>query len=80
METHPPAKDRFANILDYAKNLRIDFENWSRFLETVNGFKQIILEDLAVNIETYETYGSMYLDRPNTEWRGPALVDRVDYY
>ena len=33
-----------------------------------------------MDAERYETYGSVYLDKPNTEWRGRELKDRVDYY
>jgi hypothetical protein len=31
-------------------------------------------------VVVFEHYGSIYLsDEPNSEWRGPLLVDRVDY-
>jgi len=38
-------------------------------------YKESLSEDVALNIESYESYGSMYL----AQWRGKVLVDRVDY-
>lgn len=45
-----------------------------------HGAKQFLQEDVAVHTDTYEFYGSVYLAEPNSEWRGPELRDRVDYY
>lgn len=79
--SHPTAKERFKNILTTASSsLDINQENWKGFMSTVENFKEFLLQDVSVNIETYHTYGSVYLDKPNTEWRGAKLVDRVDYY
>ena len=53
---------------------------WDSFLNTIEYYKGIIIEDIALHIENYERYGSVYLDKPNSEWRGPELRDRIDYY
>jgi len=81
-QSHPTAKDRYFNLLN---NITIhkdfDYNYWDKKLpETINSFKKIFIEDVSLNIETYETYGSVYLDKPNTKWRGKKLIDRVDYY
>lgn len=57
-----------------------EIENWKGSLKTIDHYKKILLEDASKNIEAYETYGSVYLDKPNSEWRGPELRDRIDYY
>ena len=79
--THPSARDRYENLLS---NIPIpsgfETENWKEFLKTIDHYKKILLEDLSKNIEAYEIYGSVYLDKPNSEWRGPELKDRIDYY
>ena len=41
---------------------------------------ELLEQDLAENYDTYDFYGSCYLDKPDSEWRGRELVDRVDYY
>ena len=45
----------------------------------VSYYEGIIIEDVQYNCEAYEFEGSVYLAAPNTEWRGPELIDRVDY-
>ena len=45
----------------------------------VSEWEKIIIKDVSENFELYETYGSLYLEAPNTEWRGKELIDRVDY-
>ena len=35
--------------------------------------------ETSFNFDEYEAYGSAYLDKPNTKWRGKELIDRVDY-
>jgi len=79
--THPSARDRYENLLS---NIPMpsgsEIENWKYFLKTIDHYKEILLEDVFKNIELYETYGSVYLDKPNSEWRGPELRDRIDYY
>ncbi len=79
--THPVAKDRFYNILSSVKMLN-GFSNkkWNSFFDTIEFYKEKIIEDVSLNIDIYEKYGSVYLDKPNSEWRGPELIDRKDYY
>ena len=47
--------------------------------ELVSWWEDRVKEDVTQNYDMYEMYGSLYLDEPNTEWRGRALIDRVDY-
>ena len=57
------------------KNFVLDYKN-------ADQLKKFINEDISENYgEVYddELYGSVYLDLPNTEWRGKELIDRVDY-
>ena len=57
-------------------------ERFKSIIEWSNILKEAIKEDIADNYgELYddETYGSVYLDEPNTPWRGKKLIDRIDY-
>lgn len=79
--THPSAADRFSNLLKRAPKFgKLDISKWESLMHTVDGYKRFLLNDVSVNIEGYENYGSVYLDAPNTKWRGRELVDRKDYY
>jgi len=79
--THPPARERFDHILSTVTTpVNYGTNKWRGFFNRIDHYRSIILKDIALNIETYETYGSSYLDKPNTEWRGPKLRDRLDYY
>jgi hypothetical protein len=79
--SHPKARDRYENLLLKTKTPPgFSVSDWSSFPDTIEFWKQLVQEDLAHNYELYEFYGSVYLDAPNTEWRGPELKDRVDYY
>lgn len=79
-KTHPTADERYENIY---KSMHVpdDFntDQIETALSRAKKFKEWLCEDIAVNIEVYEFYGSMYLDKPNTKWRGKELIDRVDY-
>jgi len=79
--THPPARDRFENILEkISMPKKYDYSKWKGLLKVIDYYKEFFLEDVALNIENYEIYGSVYLDKPNTKWRGKELIDRQDYY
>lgn len=81
-QTHPPARDRYLNLLDKVK-IEWEFNSnyWVKEIpKMIDSYKEIFIEDVSYNIEHYEFYGSMYLDKPNTKWRGKELIDRVDYY
>ena len=47
--------------------------------ENAKWLKESLEEDLSFNYDLYDFYGSAYLDKPNTKWRGKKLIDRVDY-
>ncbi len=81
LRTHPTARERIENLLTKVPTPSgVDVGKWRRFLRTLDEFKKRLLEDVSLHFDAYETYGSVYLDKPNTEWRGPELIDRVDYY
>ena len=82
-QSHPGAKARYNNILNNAKR-PLNFEEMKEFYTVdlpmlVSYYEEIIIEDVQYNCEAYEFEGSVYLAAPNTEWRGPELIDRVDY-
>lgn len=74
--THPDPIDRIWNLYEEVKD-RVSFDESliERTLNFAKEIKQYLEEDVAVNIDTYETYGSVYLG----QWRGDLLVDRIDY-
>ncbi|HCL3983681.1 TPA: hypothetical protein N2C06_002806 [Pseudomonas aeruginosa] len=74
--THPAPMDRFENLLHrFRGEVEIDQENLSNLLEFSKHIKESLSEDVSLNIESYEQYGSIYLG----SWRGKTLVDHVDY-
>jgi len=80
-ETHPSARDRFDNLLTKVPTPSgFSIEDAKMLLRTIDMYKEVLLDDVSTNVENYEFYGSVYLDKPNTKWRGRELVDRVDYY
>ncbi len=81
-KTHPSARDRFANLLNNV-NISIDWDMMKQvkqIQENSKWLKEVLTEDLSFNYDLYDFYGSIYLDAPNTKWRGKELIDRVDYY
>jgi len=80
-KSHPSARDRYKHILENLPiNLKKDYVKYKQFLSTIDFYKDMLLEDISRHIEIYEFYGSVYLDKPDSEWRGRELVDRIDYY
>lgn len=79
--THPPARERYDNLLCKIPTPQ-DFETsfWKSFFKTLDEYIKILQEDISLNFDDYERYGSAYLDAPNTLWRGKELIDREDYY
>jgi len=81
IKTHPSAKERFEHLL---KNTKIpdDFNmrKICKIRDNAKWLKEELENDLSLNYELYDFYGSCYLDKPNTKWRGKELIDRVDYY
>lgn len=82
-QTHPTAADRYNYIVNNApKTEHYLNEPYKRILEWSAELKKFITQDIAENyggLYDDEIYGSVYLDEPNTEWRGKELIDRVDY-
>lgn len=80
IKTHPSAKERFDHLI---KNVDIprDFDTdlIEELIKNAFIFKEWLKEDLSINYDSYNVYGSIYLDKPNTKWRGRELIDRVDY-
>lgn len=79
--SHPTARQRFEHLLDTFSSLGVCAPSrWESLLKNIETLKPLLVDDFSVNIEVYETYGSVYLDEPNSDWRGPELIDRKDYY
>lgn len=80
IKTHPSAQERFDNILENV-NIPKDFDipKIKKIIRNSQHLKEWLREDLSINYELYDFYGSLYLDKPNTKWRGRELIDRVDY-
>lgn len=80
IKTHPSAQQRFDNLIN---NVYIpkdfDTQEIEKIINNSQRLKEWLCEDLSLNCDVYEMYGSIYLDEPNTEWRGKELIDRVDY-
>lgn len=80
LRTHPLPIERLARIREnHASKAGLSGEMIDEMAKHTSFYKAGLSEDLAINVEKYEKYGSVYLDKPNTPWRGPELRDRVDY-
>ena len=81
IKTHPSSDERYNYILE---NVKIPDDFDLKYIEKIKENAKIMDEclekDLSDNYDIYDFYGSCYLDKPNTEWRGKQLIDRVDYY
>jgi len=77
VKSHPDPRDRFNKIKQEFHELfdKDELDNLDNLLNLVDFYKEELQEDVSVNIERYEFYGSLYLG----SWRGKPLVDRVDY-
>lgn len=80
IQTHPTPRDRYENLLTNVPATGLDVKQWREFPRLIDKLKTFLQEDVSLNFDFYEFYGSAYLDEPNTKWRGRELVDRVDYY
>ncbi len=81
-QNHPPARERYFNLLNNIQTHNdFDYKYWKKSLpETLDFYRNFFIEDASIYIDNYEMYGSVYLDMPNSKWRGKELIDRVDYY
>lgn len=80
-QDHPSASKRFDFLLkqvELPKNF--DAGIWEKYKTTTELMKKVIEDDVKNDLSNYRFYGSLYLDEPDSKWRGKELVDRVDYY
>ncbi len=76
IKTHPDPIERFWNIYNRFEDIvTIDKEDIKNLLKCSSAHKDALKEDVSINIDSYEFYGSIYLG----SWRGKVLVDRVDF-
>lgn len=81
-QTHPSAISRYQNLLDKVPKYKgFNVKYYTQELpDIVDKYRTFFIEDIGYHCDSYEMYGSAYLDAPNTKWRGKELIDRVDYY
>ncbi len=76
IRTHPDPLDRFHSIYNHFKgDVELDENNLKALLKLSDMYNDSLAEDVALNFESYEFYGSIYL----AQWRGKVLIDRVDF-
>ena len=81
VKTHPSADERYKYIFGHAKiPQNFNLKKIEAIKENAKRMCEILEQDLSYNYSAYDVYGSCYLDKPNTKWRGRELIDRVDYY
>lgn len=80
VKDHPPALERKENIIEKFPNECKPFLEFDKkHTEYCKFLANKLKEDISYNIEYYEFYGSVYFDKPDTQWRGKELIDRKDY-
>lgn len=78
VKTHPDPIERLWNLyhsLLPISETKVSKQAIENLLTASQSVKDYLQEDIGFNIDNYETYGSLYLG----SWRGPILIDRVDY-
>ena len=79
-KSHPSAKDRYNNILNKAKIPdNLDYSAIKRILTRAEILTEKIKEEISIDFDKFDFYGSVYLSEPNTLWRGKELRDRIDF-
>jgi hypothetical protein len=75
--THPSPIDRLNRLVEtFRPYLPDDIDDHISNLKNVgNLFKSSLGEEATLNPDVFDFYGSVYLG----QWRGPELIDRVDY-
>ncbi len=80
-KSHPSAMDRLTHLLESCqRGSRPPKRRVRALMEAARRLSDCLCADVTSNPDLFEFYGSVYLDKPNSEWRGPELVDRRDYY
>lgn len=75
-KSHPDPIDRFHHMYNHFKDrIELDEENLKNLLKLSEIYKKSLVEDVALNFESYESYGSIYL----AQWHRKMLIDRVDF-
>lgn len=75
-KTHPDPLDRFHHMYNHFKDyVKLDEDNLKSLLKLSDIYKDSLVEDVALNFDSYEFYGSIYL----AQWRGKVLIDRMDF-
>ncbi len=78
---HPPASERYDFLLKTVQLPKsFNKPKWEDFKNEIDFVKSFIELEVKNNLAQYRVYGSAYLDKPNSEWRGRELIDRKDYY
>jgi hypothetical protein len=78
--THPTARERADALLaELPLTSPIEVDAHKHMRDGIEFYSDALKNYLQLHIDQFETYGSVYLAEPNTEWRGPSLVDREDY-
>jgi hypothetical protein len=77
----PGTRERYNNLLASFSSLPgFSKEEFVKFTVALDQLKCVLSEDVALNRKPiYEVYGSLYLDMPDSQWRGPELIDRRDF-
>lgn len=71
-KTHPKSEERINNII---LSHEVQSSKVKNLMELNKLLKESLMEDVSINMDKYEFYGSVYLG----EWRGEKLQDRIDY-
>lgn len=76
-QTHPGAIARYQNIIENARRPKYFDKQlfYNDIPAVIDRLRELMINDVSANYDSYELYGSMYLDEPNTEWRGPELIN-----
>jgi hypothetical protein len=64
--THPTARQRFEYLLTtFSSILGEERPHWDDQCRVIDSMKPLLVKDISLNVEMYEFYGSVYLDKPN---------------
>ncbi|MGA1859584.1 hypothetical protein VH569_26665 [Azospirillum sp. 11R-A] len=76
IDTHPPTSERLRNVVDkFGILIDVDWKWAAAQLESIQDHAKAIIEIYNDDPNLLLEYGSAYLG----SWKGPDLIDRVDY-